>query len=164
MRTEQNEALRARIAELRSHMEEAGEPVDGEDALDALENGYVFEQKMKLVGMPGADALYAVPSDQDWAHDALGETTFVPGTLYVDGAPVCKGAAVVSGYFQADADGRWTRVTDGACPVDVATGTAVWVDGLEDFPEVMAQLVECMGSSAYRHAAEQAAMKNLVGA
>ena len=148
-----------RIAELRAHMEEAGEL--GEDPEDGGKLGgrMVLEQKMKLVSMPGAEALYAVPSEQDWAHDALGEASCVAGTLYADGDPFPEGAAAVSGYFQADADGRWTRVVDGAVPLGAA-----WADGLEEFPEVLAELQECMLVPAYRHAAEQAALKTLVGA
>lgn len=156
-----NAAAQARIEELRAHMEEAGELAEGAPGDGQLAVDVVFEQKMKLVRMPGADALYAVPSSQDWAHDALGETSSVSGTFYADGEPFPEGAAMLTGYFQADEDGRWVRVEDGAVRFQSGSSEVAWVERLEDFPEVMAQLEACMAVSEYRHIAEQAALKNL---
>ena len=153
------------LNELANHMREAGELTETGDICmedDALEDGYVLQQKAKLVLLAGADAAYIVPSGQDWAHDALGDAVICPGMLYSDGEPFSEGDACVTGYFQADADGRWARVEAGR----VAAGApgVQWRDGLEEFPEVVAQLEECMRVSAYRHVAEQAALKDLAGA
>lgn len=155
----------ALIDELACHMRAAGE-IDAAGKVrtaDAgLEGSYVLEQKAKLVWMAGADAAYVVPSGQDWAHDALGDACVVPGVVYSDDEPFLEGEACVSGYFQADADGRWARVESGRAPL---AGTSVaWRASLEEFPEVMAQLEECMGVSGYRHVAEQAALQALAGA
>ncbi len=157
-------AAQARIEELRTHMEEAGEPAEGAPDDERLGASLVFEQKMKLVRMPGADALYAVPSSQDWAHDALGETSSVSGTFYVEGDPFPEGAAMLTGYFQADEDGRWVRVADGAAAFAPGADEAEWRERLEDFPEVMSQLSACMETSEYRHLAEQAALKSIMQA
>ena len=153
------------LDELAGHMRDAGELTEaGEVRIDdaGLEEGLVLEQKAKLVLLAGADAAYVVPSGQDWAHDALGDAMICPGMLYSDGEPFSEGDACVTGYFQADADGRWTRVEAGR----VAAGApgVQWREGLEAFPEVVAQLEECMHVSAYRHVAEQAALKDLAGA
>ena len=153
------------LDELAGHMRDAGELTDaGEVRVDdtGLEEGLVLEQKAKLVLLAGADAAYVVPSGQDWAHDALGDAMICPGMLYSDGEPFSEGDACVTGYFQADADGRWTRVEAGGVAAD-APGVQ-WRDGLQEFPEVVAQLEECMRVSAYRHVAEQAALKDLAGA
>lgn len=153
------------LDELAGHMRDAGELTDaGEVRVDdaGLEEGLVLEQKAKLVLLAGADAAYVVPSGQDWAHDALGDAMICPGMLYSDGEPFSEGDACVTGYFQADADGRWARVEAGRVAAD-APGVQ-WRDGLEEFPEVVAQLEECMRASAYRHVAEQAALKDLAGA
>lgn len=155
----------ALLDELACHMRAAGEiSADGEVRVDDadLEGVYVLEQKAKLVWMAGADAAYVVPAGQDWAHDALGEAIVVPGMLYSDDEPFLEGDACVSGYFQADVDGRWARVRFGRVPAGAA-GVA-WRGGLEEFPEVMAQLEECMNVSGYRHVAEQAALRALVDA
>lgn len=155
----------ALLDELACHMRAAGEiSADGSVRVDdaCLEDAYVLEQKAKLVLLGGADAAYVVPSGQDWAHDALGETIVVPGMLYSDDEPFLQGDACVSGYFQADADGRWVHVDCGRVPASAA-GVA-WRADLEEFPEVMAQLDECMNVGAYRHVAEQAALKSLVRA
>ena len=153
------------LDELAGHMRDAGELTEaGEVRIDdaGLEEGLVLEQKAKLVLLAGADAAYVVPSGQDWAHDALGDAVICPGMLFSDGEPFSEGDACVTGYFQADADGRWARVETGR----VAAGApgVQWRDGLEKFPEVVAQLEECMRVSAYRHVAEQAALKDLAGA
>lgn len=159
----EREATQARLAELRAHMEEAGELDQVQDSSD-LDVSLVLEQKMKLVFMPGADTLYAVPSEQDWMHDALGETRCIPGTFYGDGEPFVAGSVAVTGYFQADKDGRWVRVVDGAVACADDSTQVAWRAGLEEFPEVMEELQACMNVSEYRHVAEQAAMKALVGA
>lgn len=158
------EAIDERIAELRTHMKEEGELAERSLCDPCLDACLVWEQNMKLVRMPGAEALYAVPSEQDWAHDALGEIRCISGTLYADDEPFVEGAAAVSGYFQADDDGRWVRVDDGAAPFAAGSDDVTWVACLEDFPEVVTQLEACMSVSAYRHVAEQAALKGLVGA
>ncbi|WP_294419475.1 hypothetical protein [uncultured Senegalimassilia sp.] len=153
------------LDELAGHMRDAGELTDaGEVRADdaGLEEGLVLEQKAKLVLLAGADAAYVVPSGQDWAHDALGDAAICPGMLFSDGEPFSEGDACVTGYFQADADGRWARVESGRAAAG-ASGIE-WRDGLEAFPEVVAQLEECMHVSAYRHVAEQAALKDLAGA
>ena len=153
------------LDELAGHMRDAGELTEaGEVRIDdaGLEEGLVLEQKAKLVLLAGADAAYVVPSGQDWAHDALGDAMICPGMLYSDGEPFSEGDACVTGYFQADADGRWARVESGRAGAG-PTGIE-WREGLEAFPEVVAQLEECMHVSAYRHVAEQAALKDLAGA
>ncbi len=153
------------LDELAGHMRDAGELTEaGEVRIDdaGLEEGLVLEQKAKLVLLAGADAAYVVPSGQDWAHDALGDAMICPGMLYSDGEPFSEGDACVTGYFQADADGRWARVESGRAAAG-PTGIE-WREGLEAFPEVVAQLEECMHVSAYRHVAEQAALKDLAGA
>ena len=153
------------LDELAGHMRDAGELTEaGEVRIDdaGLEEGLVLEQKAKLVLLAGADAAYVVPSGQDWAHDALGDAVICPGMLYSDGEPFSEGDACVTGYFQADADGRWARVESGRAAAG-PTGIE-WREGLEAFPEVVAQLEECMHVSAYRHVAEQAALKDLAGA
>ena len=153
------------LDELAGHMRDAGELTEaGEVRIDdaGLEEGLVLEQKAKLVLLAGADAAYVVPSGQDWAHDALGDAMICPGMLYSDGEPFTEGDACVTGYFQADADGRWARVESGRAAAG-PTGIE-WREGLEAFPEVVAQLEECMHVSAYRHVAEQAALKDLAGA
>ena len=153
------------LDELAGHMRDAGELTDaGEVRADdaGLEEGLVLEQKAKLVLLAGVDAAYVVPSGQDWAHDALGDAAICPGMLFSDGEPFSEGDACVTGYFQADADGRWARVESGRAAAG-ASGIE-WRDGLEAFPEVVAQLEECMHVSAYRHVAEQAALKDLAGA
>lgn len=156
----------ALVDELACHMRAAGEIDErGEVRVDdaGLEGSYVLEQKAKLVLLAGADAAYVVPSGQDWAHDALGQArVLAAGMVFSDGEPFLEGDACVSGYFQADADGRWARVERGRVAAG-ATGVA-WRNALEEFPEVMAQLEECMGVSAWRHVAEQAALKSLAGA
>ena len=156
------------LDELASHMREAGEIDESgkvrrsaAEAEAGLEGEYVLEQKAKLVLMAGADAAYLVPSGQDWAHDALGDATVVPGMAYSDGEPFLEGDACVDGYFQADADGRWTRLSSGRA--DMAAGAIAWRASLEDFPEVMEELEVAMGVSAWRHVAEQATMKALAG-
>lgn len=151
------------LAELKAHMQEAGELEQSFD-LPELDISLVLEQKMKLVAMPGSGELYAVSSGEDWMHDAMGETRAIPGTFYSDGEPFVAGSAAVTGYFQADADGRWVRIVDGAASHDAEAGEIAWRSRLEDFPEVVAELEACMSVSAYRHVAEQAAMKQLVGA
>ena len=153
------------LDELAGHKRDAGELTDaGEVRVDdaGLEEGLVLEQKAKLVLLAGADAAYVVPSGQDWAHDALGDAVICPGMLFSDGEPFSEGDACVTGYFQADADGRWARVESGRAAAG-PTGIE-WREGLEAFPEVVAQLEECMHVSAYRHVAEQAALKDLAGA
>ena len=153
------------LDELAGHMRDAGELTDaGEVRVDdaGLEEGLVLEQKAKLVLLAGVDAAYVVPSGQDWAHDALGDAMICPGMLYSDGEPFSEGDACVTGYFQADADGRWARVESGRAAAGASC--VQWRDGLEEFPEVVAQLEECMRVSAYRHVAEQAALKDLAGA
>ena len=153
------------LDELAGHMRDAGELTEaGEVRIDdaGLEEGLVLEQKAKLVLLAGADAAYVVPSGQDWAHDALGDAMICPGMLYSDGEPFSEGDACVTGYFQADADGRWARVESGRAAAG-PTGIE-WREGLEAFPEVVAQLEECMHVSAYPHVAEQAALKDLAGA
>lgn len=154
----------ALLDELAAHMRAAGElTASGEVRVDDgdLEGRLVLEQKAKLVLLAGVDAAYVVPSGQDWAHDALGDAAVVPGTVYGDGEPFLEGDACVSGYFQADADGRWARVRSGRCAVG-ARGID-WRASLEEFPEVVRQLEECMDVSAWRHVAEQAALKSLAG-
>lgn len=155
----------ALLDELACHMRAAGEIDDaGEVHVDdaGLEGAYVLEQKAKLVWLAGSGAAYVVPSGQDWAHDALGEAQVVPGVVYSDGEPFLEGDACVDGYFQADADGRWAHVAAGR--VDMACDAIAWRLSLEEFPEVMAELEACMSVSGYRHVAEQAALKSLVGA
>ncbi len=147
-----------RIEELRRYMEEEGEPVADAVAADALGGQLVLEQRMRLVECPES-AWYAVPSDEDWMHDALADEASVGGTLYALDEPFPLGAAAVTGYFQADGDGRWARVAAGRA--EVGEGDAGWRARLEEFPEVVAQFEECMRVSAYRHAAEQAAMRLL---
>ena len=92
-------------------------------------------------------------------HAALADKASVAGTLYASDELSPLGAAAVTGYFQADGDGRWARVAAGRA--EVGEGDAGWRARLEDFPEVVAQFEECMRVSEYRHAAEQAAMKLL---
>lgn len=100
-----------------------------------------------------------MPSSQDWEHDTLGEAIVCPGTFHAESEPFQEGAVCVSGYFQADADGRWLRIDNGSAAVDISTGQAPWRENLEEFPEVVAQLEECMSVPDYRHAAEQATLK-----
>lgn len=161
--TERAEAL---LDELAAHMRAAGElTAAGEVHVDDgdLMGTYVLEQKAKLVVLAGADAAYVVPSSQDWAHDALGQARVAAaGTVFSDGEPFLEGEACVSGYFQADAGGRWARVVSGR--VALGAKGVDWRDSLEEFPEVMEQLEECMSVSAWRHVAEQAALKSLASA
>lgn len=150
------------LNELANHMREAGELTEAGDVCmedAALEDGYVLQQKAKLVLLAGADAAYIVPSGQDWAHDALGDSIVIPGTIYSDDQPFREGDASVTGYFQADADQRWARVESGCVPL-TAQGID-WRSGLEDFPEIVSQFEQCMEISSYRHLAEQATLKNL---
>lgn len=156
-----------RIEELTLHMQQEGELVEGSRGLEfaepapALAGDLVLEQHMKLVCQPGSPELFAVPSDEDWMHDSLGEVHEVPGVLYADDEPFLAGSATATGYFQADDDGRWARVRNGRAQ-RTEHGGADWKDSLEDFPEVMEQLAQCMDVPEYRHVAEQAAMKRLV--
>lgn len=150
------------LNELANHMREAGELTETGDVCmedGAFEDGYVLQQKAKLVLLAGADAAYIVPSGQDWAHDALGDSIVILGTIYSDDQPFLEGDASVTGYFQADANQHWTRVDSGRVPL-TASGID-WRSGLEDFPEVVSQFEQCMEISSYRHLAEQATLKNL---
>lgn len=151
------------INELANHMREAGELTETGDVCiedDALEDGYVLQQKVKLVLLSGADAAYVVPAGQDWAHDALGDAIVFPGMIYSDDQPFLEGDASVTGYFQADADQRWARVESGR--VSLTVRGIDWRSGLEDFPEIVSQFEQCMEISSYRHLAEQATLKNFV--
>ncbi|OUO88040.1 hypothetical protein B5F40_12915 [Gordonibacter sp. An230] len=148
----------ARIEELRRRMEEEGEPVADAAAAGSLAGELVLEQRMRLVGRSGS-ALYAVPVDEDWMHDALSDEESVTGTLYASDEPFPVGAAAVTGYFQADGDGLWARVAAGRAE-EGADGVE-WKEGLEEFPEVVSQFMECMAVPEYRHAAERAALQRL---
>lgn len=156
----------SRIEELRQHMHEAGELIDGAQGEEfaepapVLDGEFVLEQKMKLAGRDGSTDLFVVPSDEDWMHDYLGTSSSVAGTFYSADEPFLSGSASVTGYFQADDDERWVRIDKGKAEMN---GSEVaWVNSLEDFPEVVAQLDEAMKVSEYRHVAEQAAMKSMI--
>lgn len=154
------------IEELRQHMHEAGELVDvdgGEEFAEpepVLDGELVFEQKMKLAGRDGTNELFLVPSDEDWMHDYLGTSKAIAGTFYAGDEPFLSGSATASGYFQADDDERWVRISAGKA--EMSGDSVAWANALEDFPEVVQQLADAMEVSEYRHVAEQAAMKNLV--
>lgn len=156
----------ARIEELRQHMHEAGELVDGEageefaEPAPVLDGEMVLEQKMKLAGRDGSTELFAVPSDEDWMHDYLGTSKAIAGTFYSADEPFLAGSASVTGYFQADDDERWVRVNKGKAEMN--GNEVAWVNCLECFPEVVAELDEAMKVSEYRHVAEQASMKAMV--
>lgn len=160
-----SDEARARIEELRAHASEEGERGDSADVAAELDGALVFEQRMALVRMPAADGLFAVPSGQDWVHDALDEgAEAIEGVLYASGEPFRPGEAAVDGYFQADADGRWVCVRSGVAACAPGSREVAWADELEDFPEVMEELERCMAVPEYRRVAEQAAMKFAVGA
>lgn len=101
----EKEMYRAKIDELRQHMEEEGETFD----MDAVDEDDIVEasesMKVKLTWKPGAHMMFAVPSDQDWAHDMIGDIQVIPGTLYASGEPFIEGTTQLTGYFQSDETG-----------------------------------------------------------
>lgn len=129
------------VDDLARHMLAEGElSADGSVHVpdEGLTDAPVFEQRAKLVLMEGVEGAYVVPSGQDWAHDALGDTAVVPGMVYSDGEAFLPGEACIDGYFQADFDGRWVRVERGRAH---AEGRAIaWRASLEEFPELIADL------------------------
>lgn len=147
---------REKLAELERHMAEMGE------ALECAEpDEGIWSMKVELVGKPGASHLWAVPSGQDWLHDALDEARIVPGTIYADDEPFLPSSIELTGYFQADADGRWLRIEKGCAPMDPASGEAGWKDALEDFDAVAAELADAMQSPEYRRMAQKAVIEQL---
>lgn len=150
------EAFRETVDELRQHMEEEGEldePFSGE-AIEAF-----MSLPVKLTRKPGDTRYFAVPSNEDWIHDALDEVQIIPGVLYASDEPFIAESLDLTGYFQADDTGAWVAVVSGEVPVDADADDADWQSDLLGFPEIVRQYEEALVDPRYRHLIEQAAME-----
>jgi hypothetical protein len=143
-----------KIDELRTYMEKEGE----DDAAGQEEPEGVMSLHVKLTHKQGDAFMWAIPSEQDWLHDALDDFRIVAGVVYAEDEPLLPGSIEIDGYFQADEDGRWVHVSAGRVEVDPETQDACWKNDLNEFPEVVAQLNRALEVPEYRHAVEKAAI------
>lgn len=147
-----------KLQELEQHMIEEGDALQNVEAEEV-----VWSMNAKLTHKQGDGYLWAVPSEQDWIHDALDDVTIIPGVIYADEEPFLPGSIELTGYFQADETGKWVRVERGQVPVEIVSGDACWKSDLSEFEEVAKQLEAAMEQPEYRHMAEKAALEQLSG-
>ncbi len=152
------DSIRRKIEELRKHAIEEGENLDAEVKLDS-EPQASWSLKAKLTHKPGDASMWIVTSNQDWEHDAIDDVLIIPGTIYASDEPFLPDSIILNGYFQADEDGRWVRVTNGCVPWSEDDANSAWKNALDEFPEVVDELNEAMAIPEYQHMAEKAAMQ-----
>ena len=149
--------VRAKLEELRRHVEIEGESPEGERDLEQPQG--VWEMKATLTYKPGDNVMWAVASDQDWTHDALEDIQITDGTIYADDEPFFPSSVVLNGYFQAEESGKWARVSGGKVALEGGDVQSAFKDGLESFEELVEALDAAMEIPAYRHMAEKSIMK-----
>ncbi len=155
--TQITDSVRAKLEELRRHVEIEGESEEGERDLEAPQG--VWELKASLTYKPGDNVMWAVASDQDWTHDALDDVQIIAGTIYADGEPFLPSSVTLSGYFQAADTGKWAHVDAGKVALGAGSPQDIWRNELSDFAELVDALNAAMEIPAYRHMAEKSVMQ-----